>query len=114
MRCALNLKIFWIAVFAACSVLFPFPLCAQNSMPLTGLTSNPLYEKNCAKCHGKNAGGRKFGGPSLMSIKVASSSDDELRNIITNGKGHMPKYEGKLTAEEIDALIHEIRGLSTK
>jgi mono/diheme cytochrome c family protein len=31
-----------------------------------------------------------------------------LRNIISNGKGRMPKYAGKLTPEEIDALVHQI------
>ena len=81
---------------------------------MTGLTSNPAYEKNCAKCHGKNATGRRFGGPSLVSIKVASASDDDLRNLITNGNGHMPKYAGKLTPEEIDALVGEIKALNRK
>ena len=81
---------------------------------MTGLTSNPAYEKNCAKCHGKNATGRRFGGPSLVSIKVASASDDDLRTIITDGKGHMPKYEGKLTPEETDALVGEIKALNRK
>jgi mono/diheme cytochrome c family protein len=115
MRCALNLTTSRIAVLAACSLAVPFALAsAQNSTPVTGLTSNPIYEKDCAKCHGKTAGGRRFGGPSLMSIKVASASDDGLRNIIANGKGHMPKYEGKLSAEEIDTLVHEIRGLNPK
>jgi mono/diheme cytochrome c family protein len=95
-------------------LLAVFSAAAQNSRPLTGLTSNPAYEKNCAKCHGKNAGGHRFGGPSLISIKVASASDQDLRNVITNGKGHMPKYEGKLTPQEIDALVQEIRSLNTK
>lgn len=85
-----------------------------TNAPVTGLTSNPTYEKNCAKCHGKNATGHRFGGPSLISIKVASASDDDLRNVITSGKGHMPKYAGKLTPEEIDALVHEIRALNAK
>lgn len=113
-RCALSLTTSRIVVLAACFLVVPLAAAGQNSTPVTGLTSNPLYEKNCVKCHGKNATGRKFGGPSLISIKVASASDDDLRNIIANGKGHMPKYEGKLTPEEIDALIHEIRGLNTK
>lgn len=114
MRCALNLTTSRIVVLAACSLVPLAVASAQNSTPVTGLTSNPIYEKDCVKCHGKTAGGRRFGGPSLMSIKVASASDDDLRNIIANGKGHMPKYEGKLTSEEMDTLVHEIRGLNTK
>jgi len=85
-----------------------------NNAPVTGLTSNPTYEKNCAKCHGKEAKGHRFGGPSLVSIKVASASEDDLRNMIANGKGHMPKYAGKLSDEEINALVVQIRALNTK
>ena len=87
---------------------------AQSSAPVTGLTSNPAYEKNCAHCHGKTAKGHRFGGPSLISAKVVSASDDDLHNIIANGKGHMPKYAGKLTPEEIDALVSEVKSLNAK
>jgi mono/diheme cytochrome c family protein len=79
-----------------------------------GLTANPIYEKNCAKCHGKTAEGRHFGGPALASEKVGGASADDLRNIITNGKGHMPKFTGKLSAEEIDTLVKQIQALNKK
>lgn len=85
-----------------------------NNAPVTGLTSNPTYDKNCAKCHGKNATGRRFGGPSLISVKVAASSDDDIRKIISEGKGHMPKYAGKLTDEEINTLVRQIESLNGK
>ena len=70
---------------------------------------NPVFEKNCAKCHGKTAEGRHFGGPSLVSEAAMAKSADELRDIITNGKHHMPKYAGKLTPEEINALVDQIK-----
>jgi mono/diheme cytochrome c family protein len=76
------------------------------------LTANPVYQKNCAKCHGKTAEGRHFGGPSLVSEKPASA--DDLRNIITSGKHRMPKYAGKLTVEEIDTLVQQIAALNQK
>ena len=92
-------------------VLFAFTtLWAQSDT----LTSNPVYEKNCAKCHGKTATGRHFGGPSLISDKVASASPDDLGNIIKNGKGHMPKYGAKLTPDEIDTLVKQIEALNKK
>jgi mono/diheme cytochrome c family protein len=67
-----------------------------------------------AKCHGKPAEGRHFGGPSLISDKTAATSTADLRNIITNGKGRMPNYASKLTSEEIDTLIQQIKTLSKK
>lgn len=84
---------------------------AENPSGAT-LTANPVYQKNCAKCHGKTAEGRHFGGPSLISDKLAST--DALRNIIANGKGRMPKYAGKLTAEEIGTLVQQIEALNKK
>ena len=80
----------------------------------TALTTNPVFVKNCAKCHGGNAEGRHFRGPSLISEKVAAASEDELRNIITMGKGHMPKYKGKLASDEIDTLVQEVKTLNKK
>ncbi|HEX9112314.1 MAG TPA: cytochrome c [Terriglobales bacterium] len=78
------------------------------------LTANPVFHKNCAKCHGKTAEGRHFGGPSLISDKTISASADDLRNIITNGKGRMPKYASKLTPEEIHTLVEQIKALNKK
>jgi hypothetical protein len=38
-----------------------------------------------------------------------SMSDEELRNMITNGKGRMPKYSGKLSPQEVDMLVRQIK-----
>ena len=89
-------------------------LWAQTPPAGGGLTANPIYEKNCAKCHGKTAEGRHFGGPALASDKAAAMSADELRTMIAKGKGHMPKFEGKLTPEEIDTLVQQIVVLNKK
>ncbi len=67
-----------------------------------------MFQNNCAKCHGKDADGRFMAGPSLTSKKAAALSTDELRNMITNGKGRMPKFGDKLTAAQIDTLVAEI------
>jgi mono/diheme cytochrome c family protein len=98
-------------MIALCLVFFAVSTVAQSEATLTG---NPVYEKNCAKCHGKTATGRHFGGPALVSDKVAAVSPDDLRSIISNGKGHMPKYSGKLTPEEIDSLVKQIEALNKK
>ena len=99
---------------ALCSLFFILTAAFAQTPPDTTLIANPVYKKNCAKCHGKTAEGRHFGGPSLVSEKAAAASADELRNFITNGKGHMPKYAGKLTSEEIDTLVQQIKALGKK
>lgn len=100
---------------AACSLLVAYTaVSAQTPPPAAGLIASPVYQKNCAKCHGKAAEGHHFGGPSLNSEKTTAASADDLRGIIANGKGHMPKYAGKLTPEEIDMLVQQIKALKTK
>ena len=73
------------------------------------LTANPVYQQNCAKCHGKTAEGRFMAGPSLVSEKSSAISADILREIIANGKHRMPKFGEKLAATDIDALVTQIK-----
>ena len=87
---------------------------AQDAKPEGSLTANPVYEKNCAKCHGKNAEGRFMAGPSLVSGKATAMSADDLRNIITNGKHHMPKFGGKIASADIDVLVDQIQAQSKR
>ena len=87
---------------------------SQTQPSDTTLTANPVFLNHCAKCHGQTAEGRHFRGPSLISQKVAAASPDDLRHIVTNGKGHMPKYKGKLTSDEIDTLVQQIKALNKK
>jgi mono/diheme cytochrome c family protein len=95
-------------------LLFSYGSMFAQSSPAADLTANPVFQKNCAKCHGKTAEGRHFGGPSLISDKTSKASSDELRHVISNGKGRMPKYTGKLSPEEIDTLVAEIKGMNKK
>ncbi|MGA2353115.1 MAG: cytochrome c [Terriglobales bacterium] len=98
-----------IAIYA----IYLLPIGVSGQMPSSGasLIDNPVYQRNCAKCHGNAATGRHFRGPSLISEKAAA---EELRNIISNGKGHMPKFAGKLAPEEIDQLVEQINALNKK
>jgi len=99
----------------AAAMLFCLVLAyAQDAQPEGSLTSNPVYEKNCAKCHGKTAEGRFMAGPSLLSGKATTMSADDLRSIITNGKHHMPKFGEKLSSAEIDVLVDQLQTQNKK
>ena len=87
---------------------------AQDAKPEGSLTNNPVYEKNCAKCHGKTAEGRFMAGPSLLSGKATAMSADDLRTIIANGKHHMPKFGEKLSSAEIDTLVDQLQAQNKK
>jgi mono/diheme cytochrome c family protein len=101
-------------IIAVCALLFALTAVSAQTPPSDAtLTANPVFQKSCAKCHGKTAEGRHFGGPSLISERTAATFAD-LRNLITNGKSRMPKYASKLTSEEIDTLVQQIRSSKSK
>lgn len=93
-------------------LLLPFALITFASA--ADLTSNPTFQKNCVRCHGDNAQGKFMHGPSLTSKKVAEASPEDLEKIVTNGKGHMPKFGSKLSPEEIHTLVEQVKALNTK
>jgi hypothetical protein len=104
-----ELKILGFSLVLFCLLVF-----AQTSTAEGTLTENPVFQQNCAKCHGKTAEGRHFAGPSLVSEKTIAVSADDLRNIIANGKHRMPTFAGKLTSEEINTLVEQIKSLNKK
>jgi cytochrome c553 len=101
------------AVLGSVALLGSSILYAETK-PSESLTDNPVFLRDCAKCHGKTAEGRHFGGPSLRSNKVTAASVDDLRAMITNGKGRMPRYGAKLSADEIDKLVEQIKAFAPK
>jgi mono/diheme cytochrome c family protein len=61
-----------------------------------------IYQQNCALCHGTDGTGGS--GPSLVGVGDHHTVDD-LREIVQNGRGTMPAWEGELSPEEIDAVV---------
>ena len=75
-----------------------------------------VFKAKCAMCHGASGAGDTGMGKAmnlrdLGSPDVQKQSDADLNGIITNGKGNMPKYDGKLTKEQIDSVVAFIRTL---
>jgi cytochrome c6 len=75
----------------------------------------PLYKAKCQACHGADGkatpAGQKLGAKDFNAPDVAKMSDAELFDITKKGKGKMPGYDGKLTDDQIKALIKYIRTL---
>ena len=75
-----------------------------------------IYKAKCAMCHGPDGAGQTTMGKSLKlralgSADVQKQTDAELVKWIADGKGKMPAYKSKLTADEIAALVDFIRTL---
>ena len=99
------------SVFSACSsggsseTVPSDPVLAQGQQ---------IYKANCASCHGQAGGGGL--GPKLAGLvakKYPNIADQEA--VITNGRSSMPKFGGRLSATEINAVArYEREALGTK
>lgn len=86
-------------------------------VPVTAFAGGPdLYKAKCAACHaadgsGNTTMGKKLNIRPLGSVEVQKQTDAQLTQITAKGKGKMPAYETKLSADDIKALVAHIRTL---
>ena len=77
------------------------------------IDAGSIYRATCAACHGPNREGITGLGKPLTPESLASRSDAEIRDIITNGKSStaMQSFKGSLSADEIKALVQFIKNI---
>lgn len=71
----------------------------DNGAATTEVDAEAVVQQSCASCHGGNLEGGA--GPALENIG-ASLSEEEIHDVIVNGKGAMPP--GIIQGEEADAV----------
>ena len=77
------------------------------------------FQAHCAGCHGQDGSGNTDVGkslkiPDLHSAEVQGNSDEQLSQVITNGKNAMPPFKASLTDDQIHALVMYVRQLKKK
>lgn len=72
-----------------------------------------IWIGQCASCHGASGGGGR--GPALDEGRVLDRFPDvaDQEALILNGRGAMPAYDGRLTAEQISAVTRYTREILT-
>ena len=89
------------------------PALAQEDSP-----GKKVYDSKCLMCHGDDAKGDTKAGkmmktPDLTTVSwKQGTSVPELVKTLREGLGKMPKYEGKLSEEELKAVAEYTRTLS--
>jgi len=92
--------------------LFSFVIALVLPSIATAQSAADLYKAKCAMCHGADGSGKAaMGTKPLGSADVQKMSDADLTGAITNGKGKMPAYKGKLTDAQISGMVSYIRTL---
>jgi cytochrome c6 len=101
-----------------------YPIAAMLVLALLCMISKPamaddaadLYKSKCQACHGPDGKGdttmgKKLGVRDFHSPEVSKQSDADLFKITKEGKNKMPSYNGKLTDDQIKALVKYIHSL---
>jgi len=92
--------------------LFSFVIALVLPSIATAQSAADLYKTKCAMCHGADGSGKAaMGTKPLGSADIQKMSDADLTGAITNGKGKMPAYKGKLTDAQISGMVSYIRTL---
>ena len=75
-----------------------------------------VFKAKCAMCHGADGSastgmGKSMGLKPLGSPEVQKMSDADLTALVSNGKGKMPAFKGKLSDDEISAVVKYVKTL---
>jgi cytochrome c6 len=78
-----------------------------------------LYKSKCAMCHGPSGKGDTPMGKTLKvkdlsSADVQKQSDDAITQTVVKGKGKMPSFGGKLSNDQIKAIVGHVRSFAAK
>lgn len=72
------------------------------------------YKAKCAMCHGADGAGamaKKMGSKDLNSAEVKAMSEADIAKIISDGKGKMPAFKGKLSDDQIKGVAAYVKTL---
>ena len=94
-------------------------LTVSNTMVFAQDSGADIYKSKCQMCHAADGSGNTPAGTSTKarpfdSPEVLKLSDDDLLRITKSGQGKMPAYGGKLTDDQIKAVIAHIHTLQKK
>jgi len=92
------------------------------------MSGKEVYQRTCARCHGSQGEGNPQAGaffqteiPRINSAAIKAKSDQELKDIISQGRGNMdPVRVGQATLqhnlypESVDAVIGYLRTLKAR
>jgi mono/diheme cytochrome c family protein len=107
-----------------CTTLFAFVALLPVLQAVTALAApqdqsgRSSFNSTCASCRGQNgapsAVGKSLNAPDLGSKAVQNRTDAELQQIVANGKGNMPPFNGRLSEAQINSLVAYIHTFSAK
>jgi len=90
-------------------------LVAAASLALAGEDGKALYDSKCAMCHGKDGVAKPMakGARNLNAADFQKeATTDSISKVIAEGKGKMPAYKEKLSADQVKAVSEYVKTLA--
>jgi mono/diheme cytochrome c family protein len=99
--------------------VLPWLLSAGKAPPASGNETASNFKLRCSSCHGVSGDGdtslgKTLKAADLRSPEVQNQSDEQLAQIIADGRKNMPSFSNSLTQDQIRALVAYIRKLAGK
>ena len=101
-------------ILATCTLVV---LCATAAFAANAKAGQAIFDKSCKSCHGADgtpnaavAKMMKVDMKDLKSTEVQSLSDDDMKKIITEGKGKMKPVK-TVSGPAVDDVIAYVRSL---
>lgn len=112
-RVVVGMAVVFVGVLVACGNGGPVDTAAPRPSggtrdDVTLLAGRDVWIGNCTRCHGQRGQGGV--GPRLAGVVTDRYPDvTEQITLVESGRGIMPAWEGRLTAEEIAAVVRYTR-----
>jgi len=115
-------RIPWVAIAALAAMAIP--ACREDRLPVAEtksqevLAGRRIFERKCASCHNTNGDGKTITGSRFPYANLidgvwrSDGSAEAIERQIRRGRDPMPKFEGKLTDEEIRQTVAYVLELS--
>jgi mono/diheme cytochrome c family protein len=108
-----KIRIAVIVAITCVSMTTSFPSVSVHAQD--SIDGKKIYDSKCASCHGIDgkisALGLALGSKDLRSAEAQKTTDDQMKQLISEGKDKMPAYKNTLSADEMSAVIKYLRTL---
>lgn len=102
---ALAAVVFAVALGGAACATSETPAAPSDPVLAEG---QQIYLANCASCHGRGGGGGL--GPKLSGVVADRYPNiEDQKAVILNGRGSMPAFKTRFTAEQVEAVARYTR-----
>ncbi|MBW4581029.1 MAG: c-type cytochrome [Tildeniella nuda ZEHNDER 1965/U140] len=108
-------KLFAVLLAIVCALCFANPVQADDSTALTAKGAK-VFSANCAACHqgGNNVVAANKNLKAAALKQYGMDSAEAIITQVTNGKGAMPSFKGRLKEEDIKAVAAYVLDQSAK